>query len=133
MCKMSKKEDEVHIKLRKGGWEIEITCTEDKIKQSVEGVLNGLNTSIPETSAANEKTGIKRSSTCRSLIDEMWMEGWFAEGRNLSDVHEEIARRGYHYDRTAVSHSLTDLVRENTLTRVGMMRSYRYIQKKPPS
>jgi predicted transcriptional regulator len=64
---------------------------------------------------------------------EFWKEGWFTGERNLSDVHEELARRGYHYDRTAVSHALTDLVRENVLTRVGMMRSYRYIQKKPPA
>jgi hypothetical protein len=130
---MTDRDDEVHIKLRKGGWEIEITCTEDKIKQSVEGVLSGLNTSIEEIPTANEKLVRKGSSTCRGLIEGMWIEDWFIEERNLSDVHEELARRGYHYDRTAVSHALTDLVRENTLTRVGMMRSYRYIQKKPHS
>ena len=85
-----------------------------------------------ETPIINEKIG-KKGATCRSLIEAMWIEGWFNEEKNLSDVHEELARRGYHYDRTAVSHSLTDLVRENTLTRIGMMRSYRYIQKKPPT
>ena len=130
---MGDRDDEVHIKLRKGGWEIEITCIENKIKQSVESVLSGLNTSIVEIPTANGKQVKKGNSTCRGLIEGMWREGWFIEERNLSDVHEELARRGYHYDRTAVSHALTDLVRENTLTRVGMMRSYRYIQKKPPS
>jgi hypothetical protein len=29
-----------------------------------------------------------------------------------------------------VSHSLTDMVREGILTRVGTMRNYRYIQKR---
>jgi len=130
---MGDRDDEVHIKLRKGGWEIEITCIENKIKQSVESVLSGLNTSIVEIPTANGKQVKKGNSTCRGLIEGMWIEDWFIEERNLSDVHEELARRGYHYDRTAVSHALTDLVRENTLTRVGMMRSYRYIQKKPPS
>jgi|TARA_B100001964_G_scaffold72332_1_gene81964 hypothetical protein len=130
---MKDRDDEIHIKLRKGGWEIEITCTEDKIKQSVESVLSGLNTSIVEIPTANGKQVRKGNLTCRGLIEGMWREGWFIEERNLSDVHEELARRGYHYDRTAVSHALTDLVRENTLTRVGMMRSYRYIQKKPSS
>ncbi len=130
--KTIERQDEVHIKLRKGSWEIEITCTEDKIKQAIESVLSGLNTAIQETPTPIEKTTIKRSATCRSLIEELWAEDWFTEERNLSDVHEELSRRGYHYDRTAVSHALTDLVRENTLTRVGMMRSYRYIQKKPP-
>lgn len=122
--------NEVNIKLKKGNWEIEITCSEDKVKQSIESVLSGLNASITEVPINNEKIG-KKGATCRSLIESMWIEGWFKEERNLSDVHEELARRGYHYDRTAVSHSLTDLVRENTLTRIGMMRSYRYIQKKP--
>ena len=130
---MVDRDDEVHIKLRKGGWEIEIICTEDKIKQSVESVLSGLSTSVIEMPTGNGKQVKKSSSTCRGLIEGMWKEDWFIEERNLSDVHEELARRGYHYDRTAVSHALTDLVRENTLTRVGMMRSYRYIQKKPPS
>ncbi|MGA8404803.1 MAG: hypothetical protein WB664_08300, partial [Nitrososphaeraceae archaeon] len=49
--------------------------------------------------------------------------------RQLGQIHEEISRRGYNYDRTAVSHSLTDMVRERTLVRVGTIRNYRYIQK----
>jgi hypothetical protein len=44
-----------------------------------------------------------------------------------------MSRRGYHYDRTAVSHTLADLVREGTLFREGSMRNYRYIQKHPLS
>ena len=129
---MSERSDEVYIKLRRGSWEIEITCTEDKIKQAVENVLSGFKVAVQEYSDF-EKPVSKRGATCRSLIEEMWKEGWFVEERNLSEVHEELARRGYHYDRTAVSHVLTDLVRENVLTRVGMMRSYRYIQKRPGS
>ena len=57
----------------------------------------------------------------------------FTSERNLADVHEELSRRGYNYDRTAVSHSLTDMVREGILTRVGSMRAYRYVQKRPPA
>ena len=37
----------------------------------------------------------------------------------------------YNYDKTAESHSLSDKVREGILTRVGTLRNYRYIQKKP--
>lgn len=71
--------------------------------------------------------------TCRGLIETLWVEGYFGSERSLGDVHEELSRRGYNYDRTAVSHSLTDMVRETILTRVGTMRNYRYIQKRPPS
>ncbi|MFQ5920544.1 MAG: hypothetical protein ACE5JV_00835, partial [Nitrososphaerales archaeon] len=88
---------------------------------------------LPSSVAAQ---GVRRpargSATCKGLIEELWAVGWFGSERNLSEVHEELARRGYNYDRTAVSHSLTDLVRENVLTRVGSMRAYRYIQKRPP-
>ncbi len=92
-----------------------------------------MNSAIHEIPDSSEKIVTKRNVTCRGLIEEMWIESWFNEERNLSDVHDELSRRGYNYDRTAVSHALTDLVRENVLTRRGMMRSYRYIQKKPPS
>jgi hypothetical protein len=78
--------------------------------------------------AAKSGTGM----TCRGLIETLWLEGYFGSERSLGDVHEELSRRGYNYDRTAVSHSLTDMVRETILTRVGTMRNYRYIQKRPP-
>jgi hypothetical protein len=42
-----------------------------------------------------------------------------------------MGRRGYHFDRTAVAHALTDLVREGLLTRMGEARGYRYVQKRP--
>jgi hypothetical protein len=80
-------------------------------------------------------TGIERRSaqkigmTCRSLLDLLLSENYFNQERQLGQIHEEISRRGYNYDRTAVSHSLTDLVRERMLARVGTIRNYRYIQK----
>ena len=74
----------------------------------------------------------KSHKTCRNLIEELWSEKWLDQERSLGEVHEELARKGYHYDRTAVSHTLTDLVRENILTRVGTIRNYRYIPKSPP-
>ncbi|MHB8567813.1 MAG: hypothetical protein ACYC7D_11255 [Nitrososphaerales archaeon] len=120
----------ITVKLKKGGWEVEITCTESQLKQAIESVLSSLET--PQASNMKSMEGSAAGNkTCRGLIMELWQEGWFSEARALSEVHEEISRRGYHYDRTAVSHSLTDLVRENTLTRQGNMRNYSYIQKRP--
>ena len=73
----------------------------------------------------------RRFETCRGLLTTMWREGWFSTPKALSEVHEEMSRRGYHYDRTAVAHTLVDLVREGTLFRDGSMRNYRYVQKHP--
>ena len=109
---------------------MEIECEESKVKETIESVLSGLS-AVPEvTSERTEKP--RGASTCRSLIENLWAEGWFSTARSLGDVHDELARRGYHYDRTAVSHSLAELVRENILTRLGTQRNYRYVQKKPP-
>jgi hypothetical protein len=80
-----------------------------------------------------QRVPTKSGMTCRGLLESLWFEGHFVSERSLGEVHEELSRRGYNYDRTAVSHSLTDMVRENILTRIGTMRNYRYIQKRPPN
>jgi hypothetical protein len=124
----------VTVKLKRGTWEIEITCPPDKVQQAVESVLAGMvskeQVSIEASLGSPVEDG-KRFDTCRGLLERMWKEGWFASEKTLGEVHEELARRGYHYDRTAVSHSLVDLVREGTLFRDGTMRNYRYVQKRP--
>jgi len=125
----------VTVKLKRGTWEIEITCAPDKVQQAVESVLAGMvskeQVSIEASMDAGGGEEVRKFETCRGLLERMWREGWFASERTLGEVHDELARRGYHYDRTAVSHSLVDLVREGTLFRDGTMRNYRYVQKRP--
>jgi hypothetical protein len=125
----------VTVKLKRGSWEIEITSPPDRVQQAVESVIAGMASKeqvaiVPSESGADGGSE-KRFETCRGLLQLMWKEGWFGSSRSLSEVHEEMARRGFHYDRTAVSHALVDLVREGTLFRDGTMRNYRYIQKRP--
>ena len=129
---METSEAEIKVKLRKDGWEVEITCPESKLKQAIENVLSSLNASQLASSLREPIQPASTNKTCRGLILELWQDSWFSSGRPLSAVHDEIARRGFHYDRTAVAHALTDLVKENILTREGEMRNYSYIQKKPP-
>ena len=150
--------EEIKIKLKHGEWEVEIACTESRVKQVVENVLSSLDTSkilgpaiqgqfdelrreidslktrpLTEFRIDEQKASIKGGMTCRGLLESLWLEGYFGSERSLGEVHEELSRKGYNYDRTAVSHSLTDMVRENILTRMGTMRNYRYIQKRPSS
>ena len=128
----SEKPPNVTIKLKRGAWEIEINTREDRVQQAVESVLAGMASKEPVLVESQESPGDDRKGeTSRSVITTMWKEGWFATPRALSDVHEEMSRRGYHYDRTAVSHTLVDLVREGSLFRDGSMRNYRYVQKYP--
>lgn len=125
---------EITVKLRKAGWEVEITCSESQLKQAIESVLSSLQESAPAISEGNQVGRLNNTGnkTCKGLIIDLWEDSWFSHARALSEVHEEIARRGYHYDRTAVSHSLRELVIENVLTREGNMRNYTYVQKRPP-
>ena len=155
--------EEVKIRLKHGEWEIEVACIESRVKQVVESVLSSLDSAkmmgpemqnqldvlrreidslktrpiaelMPEGQQHQEqKVTTKSGITCRGLLESLWFEGYFVSERSLGEVHEELSRRGYNYDRTAVSHSLTDMVRENILTRIGTMRNYRYIQKRPPN
>jgi len=126
----------ITVRLKKAGWEVEITCEEDQLQRAIESVLTSLSAtpqaSTVSPSMLDEKIEGGSKKTVRGLILELWSESWFSEARALSAVHEEIARRGYHYDKSAVSHSLTDLVKEGILSRQGDMRTYVYIQKKPP-
>jgi hypothetical protein len=122
----------VTVRLKRGAWEIEITTHEDRVQQAVESVLAGMASKEPMLVEPEERApDERRFETCRGVVLTMWKEGWFANPRALSEVHEEMSRRGYHYDRTAVSHTLVDLVREGSLFRDGSMRNYRYIQKYP--
>ena len=122
----------VTVKLKRGAWEIEITTQEDRVQQAVESVLAGMASKEPMlVDAQPSEPDQRRFETCRGVISTMWKEGWFTTPKALSEVHEEMSRRGYHYDRTAVSHTLVDLVREGSLFRDGSMRNYRYVQKYP--
>jgi hypothetical protein len=128
----------VTVRLKKAGWEVEITCNEDQLRQAIDSVLSGLDANSAKLLPGQSRPGPQESAspqtpkTSRGLVLELWQEGWFAGPRGLAEVHEEIARKGFHYDKTAISHALTDLVRESTLTRLGNPRNYSYIQKRPP-
>jgi len=135
--KMSEKNEEkplVHIKMKVGNMEFEINCREDQVKDVIDKILSSvashasLQTAAPETT-----TQPPRAETCRGVIERLWREGWFSVPRSLNDVHKEMTRIGYHYDRTAVAHVLLDLVRDGILTREGKAKRYLYAQKRPPT
>jgi hypothetical protein len=126
----------IKVKMKIGDIEFEIEAQPDQIQTAVNQILTTVtehskNLSLIQT---NEQTAsLPRTETCRGVIQKLWIEGWFNESRGLDDVHSELARKGFHYDRTAVAHALVDLVKENILTRIGKPRRYQYAQKRPPS
>jgi hypothetical protein len=135
---LAEQQRDVHIKIRIGNVEAEISCQPDQLKAAVENFISALEgkeiastPSSPPLGPGPESIPHKKVFVS-DLVKGFWSEGWFSTARNLSEVHAELSRRGYNYDRTAIAHTLVDLVREGLLTRQGMKGHYSYIQKKPP-
>lgn len=129
-----KEKPPIHLKMKVGNVEFEIDCREDQLEDAVAKILSSVREHAKEAVVISERTvQSARAETCKGVITRLWQEGWFATRRSLGDVHSEMARRGFHYDRTAVAHALIDLVKDNILTRDGKPRRYRYAQKRPPT
>ena len=123
----------IRLKMKVGNLEFEIECQEDQLEEAVKRILSTVTAYSKEPIILPERPlPSPRAETCKSLIQKLWSEGWFASPRGLGEVHSEMARRGFHYDRTAVAHALVDLVKDGLLTREGRPRRYRYAQKRPP-
>ena len=126
----------IKVKMKIGDIEFEIESQEDQIQGAVDKILTAVTERLKNTNlaqAAERPSPLPRAETCRGIIQKLWEENWFNEPRGLDDVHSELARRGFHYDRTAVAHALVDLVKDNILTRIGKPRRYQYTQKRPPT
>lgn len=124
----------IRVKMKVGNVEFEIECREDQLQEAIGKILSTVTEKAKEVPIITERVvPTARAETCKGIIQRLWQEGWFATPRGLSDVHSEMARRGFHYDRTAVAHALIDLVKDGILTRDGRPRRYRYAQKRPPA
>jgi hypothetical protein len=123
----------IRVKMKIGEIEFEIECQENQLQATVDKILSTVTEKLKEAPLIAERAAAPpRAETCKSLIQKLWEEGWFSTPKGLSEVHSEMARRGFHYDRTAVAHALIDLVKDGILTREGKPRRYQYAQKRPP-
>jgi hypothetical protein len=124
----------IHVKMKIGEVEFEIECQEDQLQPTMDKILSTVTEKLKETRLITERLAQpSRAETCKGVIQKLWEEGWFAAAKGLSEVHSELAKRGFHYDRTAVAHALIDLVKDGILTREGKPRRYQYAQKRPPT
>ena len=115
-----------------GDIEFEIESQEDQLQTAIDRILSTVTEKLKDA-RLSERVAPPRAETCKGIIQKLWEENWFSTPRGLSEVHSEMARRGFHYDRTAVAHALIDLVKDGILTREGKPRRYQYAQKRPPT
>ncbi|MCX8150986.1 MAG: hypothetical protein N3D85_05760 [Candidatus Bathyarchaeota archaeon] len=125
----------IRVKMKIGDIEFEIESQEDQIQAAVDRILTTVTNRLKEAplSTPQRTAPPPRAETCKGVIQKLWEENWFSNPKSLEEVHSELARRGFHYDRTAVAHALVDLVKDNVLTRIGRPRRYQYAQKRPPA
>jgi len=115
-----------------GEIEIEIESQEDQLQSAVDKILSTVTERLKDTRLTERAAPPPRAETCKGIIQKLWEENWFSTLRGLGEVHSEMARKGFHYDRTAVAHALIDLVKDGILNREGKPRRYQYAQKRPP-
>jgi hypothetical protein len=124
----------IKVKMKVGNVEFEIEGTVDQTNEAVGKLLATVTEKLKESPLMGEREPVPpRAETCKVIIQRLWQEGWFSTARGLGEVHSEMARLGFHYDRTAVAHALIDLVKDGVLTREGKPRRYQYAQKRPPA
>jgi hypothetical protein len=124
----------IRIKLKIGEVEVEIECKKEEVKSVVDTILESIQERQEKLTNLISKPTLRhlpKRKTCKGIILDLWNEGWFSTIRLLGEICEELEKRGYHFDRTAVAHSLLDLVREGYLKRIGTARNFRYIQNNP--
>ena len=123
----------IKVKMKVGNVEFEIEGTVDQANEAVGKFLTTVTEKLKETPlVTGQEAPAPRAETCKAIIQRLWQEDWFSTSRGLGEVHSEMARRGFHYDRTAVAHALIDLVKDGVLNREGRPRRYQYVQKRPP-
>ena len=132
--------DKIKVEIVIGPATVRVEAPPDQIEKAVRNAVAALRSALPELEAEAslgepamakpERARRKPAPTCSELIRGLIEEGWFDQLRTLSEVVQELAKRGYHYDSTAVAHSLLDLVRERALVREGIPR--RYVYRRPP-
>jgi hypothetical protein len=130
---MTEQPQPIKVKMKVGNVEFEIEGTVDQANEAIGKFLTTVTEKLKETPLMAEREQLPpRAETCKAIIQRLWEEGWFSTARGLGEVHGEMARRGFHYDRTAVAHALIDMVKDGILTREGRPRRYQYAQKRPP-
>jgi len=129
-------QEKIRIEVEIGPATVRVEAPPDKLEEAVKQVISAIKAVLPEISAEvgqvqrGERARRRMQPTCSELLRGLMEEGWFDTPRSLSEVVRELARRGYNYNSTAVSHSLLDLVRERSLSREGTPRRYVYFRSK---
>jgi hypothetical protein len=120
-------ERKIRVKINIGGVDVELECLPEQLNDAITTVVKTLEDIKP----IKREEEVFYALTCREAVEKLWREGWFEKPKKLGEIWDELSRRGYNYDRSAISHALLAMVKEGKLSRIGKARKYQYIQKIP--
>ena len=125
---MCESKSTIHTKLKIGSIEVDISCRQDQLQDTVAGLINVFISKmqgLDQISIASHS----QQGTCMSSLKILLSEGLFSTKKYVRDVQLELLRRGLHYHRSAVSHCLEDLCKEGLLTKEGTPRRYTFTKR----
>jgi len=124
--------ERLRFRIRSGDFEVELEGDSNYVKPTFEKLLEDLRSKtkpamIQIPAAVPEETLEGLPSTITGRIEYLVKSGFFDQPRKLSDVVQELARRGFPYDVKTVDNSLRILLRRALIRRLGVRGHYEYV------
>jgi len=124
--------ERLRFRIRSGDFEVELEGDSNYVKPTFEKLLEDLRSKtkpamIQIPAAVPEETLEGLPSTITGRIEYLVKSGFFDQPRRLSDVVQELARRGFPYDVRTVDNSLRILLRRTLIRRLGVRGHYEYV------
>ena len=77
----------------------------------------------------NEIAHNKQPTNLTETILKLKLENFFEDKRTISDIRNELARRGFHYPSTTLSAVLLNLLKKGVLGRLKENKQWRYVKR----
>lgn len=131
---MSERE-KLRFRIRSGDFEVELEGDSEYVKSTFESLLKDLYTKIkplrPSVSIPVSVEALEGElpSTIVGRIEYLVKSGFFDQPQKLSNIVEELTRRGFPYDVKTVDNALRTLLRKMVIRRLGVRGRYEYVIK----
>ena len=124
----------VHAKIKtKRGTEIEIDSDANTVKE----IVAFLQKKEEQEARFFEQMTYRRNdlmhgrppSSLTEAIAKLKAEGFFKGKRNISEIKEELSKKGFHYPTTTLSAVLLHILKKGELGRLKEDKQWRYVQR----
>lgn len=82
-----------------------------------------------EPQKSNKTKSTKSAKSISGFIKGFAEEGFFDTPKTLKEISEELARNGYHYRTTSLTHPLRNLLRKRFIGRIVVNGQWAYVKR----